>query len=161
MDVGVGRTGVAHGLRCNVHRACVRTRRSATSLNRSLVGKTYDAATFVVDAERVERFARAVDHPREGVPPTFVTAPEIQAGLANAIADADLGVELARVLHGEQTYEWTRPLERGETVTATSTILDIRGRPSLEFLTIRTEIRAVDGTLVCFATTTLIQRRPA
>jgi MaoC dehydratase-like protein len=127
-------------------------------LNRELVGKRYDPRTYVVDAQRVSSFASAIGHDGDGVPPTFVTAPEIQAGLANVIADPDVGMELSRVLHGEQEYEWSRGLEIGETVTAAATIDDIRGRPSLEFLTLRTEIRGADGTLVCLATSMLIHR---
>ena len=130
-------------------------------LNRDLVGKTYDPRSFRVDAQRVSSFAATIGHEGDGVPPTFVTAPEIEAGLANVVADEALGLDLARVLHGEQEYEWSRPLEPGETVTATATIDDIRGRPSLEFLRLRTEIRAADGSLVCLATSTLIHRGEA
>jgi acyl dehydratase len=127
-------------------------------LNRELIGKRYDPRTVVVNAQRVSSFASAIGHDGDGVPPTFVTAPEIEAGFANVIADPGLGLDLSRILHGEQEYEWSRSLEVGETVTSAARIEDIRGRPSLEFLTLRTEIRGADGALVCLATSTLIHR---
>lgn len=127
-------------------------------LNRALVGKAYPPVELVADAERVLAFARAVGHPGGDVPPTFVTVPEIAAGLANAVADPDLGLELSRVLHGEQQYEWYRPLTVGETVTVEATIADIRGRAALEFLTLRTEMRDEAAELVCVGRSTVIVR---
>jgi hypothetical protein len=141
-----------------VFRRGSRSRWIDVPLNRGSIGKRYGPATFVVNAERVSSFATAVGHPGDGVPPTFVTVPELAAGLSNVIDDAELGLDLAHVLHGDESYEWTRPLERGETVTASATIVDIRGRGGVEFLTLRTEIRAIDGTLVCLATSTLVHR---
>ena len=130
-------------------------------LNRASIGKRYGPVTCVVNAERVSAFSTAVAHPGEGVAPTFVTVPELEAGLTNVIADPDLGMDLAHVLHGDESYEWTRPLEVGETLSASAIILDIRGRGGVEFLTLRTEIRASDGTLVCLATSTLVHREEA
>ena len=119
------------------------------SLNRDLIGASYPPVEVVLDPDRVASFARAVGHPGGDVPPTMVTAPELAAGLASVLDDPDLGVELARILHGEQSYRWHRALALGEALTATATIEDIRGRPALEFLTLRTEIRDAASELVC------------
>ena len=127
-------------------------------LNEALQGKAYPPIAFVVEPERVRAFADAVDHPGQDVPPTFATAPEIAAGLANAIADPELGLELSRVLHGEQEYEWARPLRLGETITAEATLESIRGRGSMRFLTLRTLLRDEGGRVVVTARSTLIVR---
>jgi acyl dehydratase len=74
------------------------------------------------------------------------------------LGDPDLGVDLTRVLHGEQRYTWHRPFIVGETLHAVATIEDIRGRPALEFLTLRTEIRDTSSALVCEARSTLLHR---
>jgi hypothetical protein len=124
----------------------------------SLEGKTYAPINFTVDAERVHAFARAVGHRSNGVPPTIVTAPEIAAGLANVVADPDLGIDLRRVLHGEQEYAWNRPVAVGETLTAESRIESIRGKSAMRFLTLRTEIRGDDGDLVAVGRSTLVVR---
>jgi hypothetical protein len=127
-------------------------------LNASLVGKRYPAIAFPLVADRIAAFAAAVGHPGGGVPPTFATVPELATGLTNVLADPDLGLELSRVLHGDQEYTWTRALEPGETVTAESSIEDIRSRAGMEFLTIRTELRDEAGVVVVEARSRLIVR---
>jgi len=128
------------------------------TLNASLVGKTYPRIAFALVAERVAAFAEAVGHPGAGVPPTFATVPELEAGLANVLADPDLGLDLSRVLHGEQEYEWARPLSIGETGTAEASIEEIRSRGGIEFLTLRTELRDEAGQVVVVALSRLIVR---
>jgi N-terminal half of MaoC dehydratase len=131
------------------------------SLNAGLVGKAYPPVRVEVDVDRVRAFARAVSHPGHGVPPTFATVPEILAGLGNVVRDRDLGVDLARVLHGDQEYRWERPIEVGETLFAHAMIDSIRGKGEAEFLGIRTELRDDAGELVVLARSTLIVRSVA
>jgi hypothetical protein len=127
-------------------------------LNVALQGKAYPEISIVIEPERVDAFARAVAHRAGGVPPTFVTVPEIAAGLARAVADPELGLELLAVLHGEQEYEWHRALRLGETVTARSTIESIRGRGGRWFLVLRTVLVDGAGEEVVVARSTLIVR---
>ncbi len=129
-------------------------------MNGGSVGTTYPPVTFPVLAERVAAFAAAVGHPGKGVPPTFVTAPELAAGLAEAIGDPELGLDLSRVLHGEQAYEWLRPLVVGETLTAQATIEGIRSKGGLGFVTLRTDLRGEDGAVAVIGRSTLIVRNP-
>lgn len=130
------------------------------SLNAQLVGKTYPPQAFRVEAARAAAFAAAVGHERADVPPTFVTAAEF-AMLADVIADRELGLDYARVVHGEQEYEWGRVLRAGETLTAETTIDDIRAKGGLEMLTIRTELRDETGRPVVVSRNTLIVRAGA
>lgn len=127
----------------------------------ALVGKRYPALRFVVDAERVRAFARAVGHPGDGVPPTFVTAPELAVGLSNVVTDPELGISLDHVLHGEQEYEWRRPLSVGEELTAEATIERVRGRGATWFVTLRTEFTDAVGAQVATGRCTLIVRDDA
>jgi hypothetical protein len=131
------------------------------SLNASLAGKTYPSVSFTVEAAHVRRFAAAVGEDGSYVPPTFVTVPEIAAGLAQVLADRDLGLDLARVLHGEQAYEWVRPITVGETLEVRSTIESIRSKGGLELITLRTDMRDADGTPVVVGRSTLIVRGAA
>jgi acyl dehydratase len=78
--------------------------------------------------------------------------------LTNVIADAELGLDLAKILHGEQEYEWARPMRIGETLTAETAIESIRGRPSMRFLVLRTLLRDEAGETVVAARSTLIVR---
>lgn len=128
------------------------------ALNPDLVGKTYPPVRFGLEEARVSAFADAVGHRAPGVPPTIVTVPEIEAGLRNVVTDPELGVDLARVLHGEQEYVWARPIVAGEILTAESTIESIRGKSGMEFLTLGTELRDEAGDLVVSGRSTLIVR---
>jgi hypothetical protein len=128
------------------------------ALNTALEGKTYPPVRVTLDEERVRAFARAVGHSGPGAPPTILTVPEIEAGLRNVVSDRELGVDLAGVLHGEQSYEWSRPVAAGETLTAEASIESIRGRGGLQFLTLRTEVRDERGEAVALARSTLLIR---
>jgi len=130
-------------------------------LNPAIAGKRYPPVEFVLDAERVGAFATAIGHPTDDVPPTIVTVPEIAAGLANVLADPELGLDLTRVLHGEQEYEWGRPFTVGERVVAEATIEDIRSRGGLKILRLRTELRDEAGSTVVVGRSTLIVRASA
>jgi acyl dehydratase len=127
-------------------------------LNVALEGKSYPPVRFVVEAEHVRRFAAAIGEDADGVPPTFVTAPEIRAGLAQVVADPELGLDFTRVVHGGQEYEWRRPVRVGETLEVRSTIEDVRSKGGHGFLTLRTEMRDAAGALVVLARSTLIER---
>jgi hypothetical protein len=121
-------------------------------------GSTYPPVRFRVDEMRVRAFADAVGQRGPGVPPTIVTAPEIEAGLDHVVSDPRLGIELSRVLHGEQEYRWSRAVVVGETLTASATIEGVRERGGMRFLTLRTEVVDEAGELVASGRSTLIVR---
>ena len=126
-------------------------------MNPDLAAKTYPAITFDVTAERVAAFAAAVGDDGSFMSPTFATAPEIEA-LTQVIGDADLGLDFARVVHGEQGFGWRRPLAVGDTLTLTSTIASIRSKGGHEFITIETEMRDATGEVVLVSRNTMIVR---
>jgi hypothetical protein len=128
------------------------------SLNEALQGKAYPPVAFEVEEPRVRAFAAAVGYAGGEVPPTFATAPEHAAGLANVIADAELGLDLSKVLHGEQEYEWIRPMRLGESLTAETVIESIRGRGAMRFVTLRTLLRDEAGETIVVGRSTLIVR---
>jgi acyl dehydratase len=127
------------------------------TLNPELEGKAFPPIGFTVDPEHVARFAKAVGEDGSFVPPTFATTGEI-AALAQVIADPELGLDFARVVHGEQEYEWRRPLRPGDELSARPRIASVRARGGHEFLTVETEMRDPQGELVVLARNTLIVR---
>jgi acyl dehydratase len=90
-------------------------------------------------------------------PPTFPIVVAMAAS-GTAVADPGLGVNYAMVVHGEQRFEYSRPLHAGDLVTAQSTISGIREVGSITMLTTQTEIRTVDGEHVCTGFSTLVER---
>lgn len=145
-------------------------------LNQSLKGKTYQELTFEVDRDRVTQFSLAVgeDDPRfledgaaraEGFPeqlafPTFPTVLGILVS-AQAVTDQELGLDYTRVVHGEQEYEWKRPIVVGDVLKATPRIADIYAKGPNEFLVIEAEMTDADDEVVCISRGTLLSRGTA
>ncbi|MGH2572767.1 MAG: MaoC family dehydratase N-terminal domain-containing protein [Actinomycetota bacterium] len=145
-------------------------------LNPSLKGKEYQEVSFTVDRDRVVAFAEAIgeDNPlfRERsaanqagyeaqlAPPTFVTVMQIMTS-GQVVLDPDLGLDYARVVHGEQEYEWRRPVRVGDVLSAVPRIADVYAKGPNEFLVIESEIRDDSGETVVVARTTLLSRGTA
>src|SRR5437870_3442445 len=145
-------------------------------LNQSLKGKEYQEVTFTVERERVVQFAdaigedspafrdpeaaRSLGYPEQLAPPTFITVMQIMTS-AQVVLDQDLGLNYALVVHGEQEYEWRRPIHVGDVLRATPRIADIYARGPNEFLVIEAEIKDATGQTVVLGRTTLLSRGTA
>jgi acyl dehydratase len=125
-------------------------------MNAAIAGKVYEDAPFIVDPERVAAFRRIFDEP-SGVPVTFMTVAESLV-IREIVADPDLGLDFSRVLHGNQEYEYTRPLEVGESLSVRSRIESIREMAGNGFLVLVTELVEPGGDVVSTARSTLIER---
>ncbi|HXX77458.1 MAG TPA: MaoC family dehydratase N-terminal domain-containing protein [Ktedonobacteraceae bacterium] len=95
----------------------------------SLIGKSSLPQTFEVTLDAVRRFMEATEDPmlqNEGplqyVPPTFPTTFRIR------VPDLQLDPTTMQLLHGEQQYNYVRPLQIGEQVTCVARITDVRER---------------------------------
>jgi acyl dehydratase len=146
------------------------------ALNPSLRGKEYGHVQLAVDRDHVIRFADAIGedgdvfrdpeaaretgYDEQVAPPTFVTAMQIMVS-GQVVLDPDLGLDYSRVVHGEQEYEWARPVLVGEVLTAIPRIADVYARGSNEFLVIEAEIRDGSGGTVVLARSTLLSRGTA
>ena len=122
--------------------------------------KIAEFATAIGDASPLchdRAAAQAAGYPDVIAPPTFAIV--ITSGAnARLIADPDLGVNYAMVVHGEQSFTHSRPLHAGDVVVAQSTIESIRSLRNLTTLETVTEITTVDGEHVCTARSTLVER---
>jgi hypothetical protein len=131
------------------------------ALNHELEGKRYPVVSFTVERDHVLRFASAVGDDGSFVPPTFLTVPELAAGLARAMVDEELGLDFSRVVHGEEEYVWARPPRIGETLDVETTIESIRVKRGHGFLTLRTEMRDAGGEPLVTARSSLVVRGSA
>lgn len=79
--------------------------------------------------------ARAAGYPDLPAPPTFIFAAELDAG-AMAKCLTEMGVNLGRVLHGEQAFTYHEPVHAGDTITVETRISDIYDKRggALEFI---------------------------
>ena len=144
------------------------------AVNRDYAGRTFPAAPpYEVSRVKIAEFADAIGDPSPVyrdqqaavaagypdviAPPTFPIVVSMAAS-RTAIADPGLGVNYAMVVHGEQRFEYTRPLQAGDVVTAQSTIESIRDVGPLVMLTTRTEIRTTGGEPLCTAFSIIVER---
>ncbi|MBA3728879.1 MAG: MaoC family dehydratase N-terminal domain-containing protein [Actinobacteria bacterium] len=145
-------------------------------LDPTLKGREYGEVSLEVEVAHVVRFAeaigdanliyrdaeagRAAGHPGQLAPPTFATVLQIMTS-ARVIADQDLGLNYALVVHGEQEYEWSRPIRVGDRLSAVPRIADIRARGPNEYLVLEADVRDDAGQRVVLARTTLLSRGTA
>lgn len=143
-------------------------------VNVAIAGKTYaPTEPYLVGREKVREFARAVlsESPihldaaaaRETgyadvvAPPTFAVVVQQQT-LEQLLADDDAGVDFSRVVHGDQSFTYTRPIVAGDTLTATLTITSVKQLGGHSMVTASSEIIDDTGAHVVTAVSTLVVR---
>ena len=125
------------------------------ALNAQFVGRTYaPTEVFEVTQERIVAFAHALKTEPATVEvagssvlvaaPTLPIAFTLRAGEALG-EDPDLGLNWSRVVHGEQRFLYRRPLIAGDRLEITSTIESIRSAAGNDMISLRADIRTVDG----------------
>ena len=107
-------------------------------LDKSAIGRTTSVSTMEVEKGHIRRFAQAIgdDNPlhydeeyakksRYGgiiAPPTFATTFGFESK-ENLMEGLD--INYARLLHGEQEYEYHKPIMAGDVISFSTTITDI------------------------------------
>jgi len=120
----------------------------------SLVGREFPApASLTVTADRVVAFAAAVGHPGDAVPPTFPIVLAFDA--MQAFLDAE-GIDLHRIVHGEQRFAYARPLVAGDELGATLTVTGVRQIGGADIIATTSEITDATGAVVCTGKATLV-----
>jgi acyl dehydratase len=109
-------------------------------INYDVKGKEYPPYTVTIERGRIKDFARAIGDTnpfylddRVGAasewgdviaPPTFpITFRDESAD--TTVLLRDLGVDISRILHGEQEFELHRPITPGETLLCRPKVVDI------------------------------------
>lgn len=142
------------------------------TLNRDFVGRVYPPSDpYEVTRVKIREFAdaigdpnpvyrdqdaaKAAGHPDVIAPPTF---PIVITLGGEALADPELGLNFALVVHGEQRFEYHRPLRAGDVVVTESTVSGIRSIGRNERLDIQTVVKTVEGEHICTSHNVLIER---
>jgi len=109
-------------------------------VNRGVIGKEYPPFAVTAERGKIKEFARAIGdlnpfYLRDDVgraspwgdiiaPPTFPITFRDERADSGAMLK-DLGVDISRVLHGEQEFEFFRQIRPGETFLCRTKITDI------------------------------------
>jgi hypothetical protein len=115
--------------------------------DQSHVGRRYEAGGQVVDGGGAQAFAKAIAGADEvfsagAVPPTYAAFYCLFPTLYQLFGDAEVGVNLAGLVHGEQSFEWPTPVRAGDVVDATAVIASVQEKRGMTFLGIDHEARS-------------------
>jgi acyl dehydratase len=143
-------------------------------LDRSLIGRESEPVVHEVEKGAIRRFAealgdpnpiyvdeaaaRAAGYPAIVAPPTF---PVVLTSNERFRHSLDLGTR--SILHGEQQFEYARPVLAGDRITVRSKVADVQERPGasgpMDFIVIEDEGRDDKGEVVFKTRAMLILRR--
>ena len=143
-------------------------------LNPEYVGRVFGPGEpYEVSRVKIADFADAIGEPSELcrnrdaavkagypdviAPPTFAVIID-QRSLKAVVTDPGLGLDYSMVVHGEQSFSYTRPLHAGDVVIATTTVESIKAIGALSMLVTSTSIDTVEGEHVCTAKSNLVER---
>lgn len=141
-------------------------------MNSELVGREFPPTTpYLVGREKVREFARAVfadaplhtdvdaaralGHADVVAPPTFPMVIQ-DLTLQQLLAEEDSGIVLARTIHAEQRFTYTRPIVAGDELTGQLKVTGIRTLGGNAMITSEAEITDATGAHVVTATSVLL-----
>ncbi len=128
-------------------------------VDESLVGRTFPPVpAHEVTAESVAAFAASVGAQPDPVPPTYPIVAAFDA--MNAFLAAE-GIELHRIVHGEQRFAYTRPVRVGDTLQVQLEVSSLRQIGGNDIIGTTSRVTDADDQLVCTATATLVHRGEA
>ncbi len=142
-------------------------------LDKSKIGLTSPVELFDIEKGHIRRFAEAIGdpseiyyseeaakaagHPAIPAPPTFATIFRPKFNMRDA-----LNIDMTKVLHGGQKFEYERPLYAGETIAITQKIADIYTKEGksggMDFLVVDQEGKDKDGKVVFRARSNTVVR---
>ena len=146
-------------------------------VNLELQGRAFaPTAPYLVGREKVREFAwavfatspintdvdaaRAAGYADVVAPPTFAIVLQ-QLTLDQLVAVPDSGIEMTKLVHGEQRFAYTRPIVAGDELTATLAVTSIKTLGGNAMVTAETAITDLAGAHVVTATSILVVRGDA
>ncbi|MBB6175102.1 acyl dehydratase [Nocardiopsis mwathae] len=147
------------------------------AINRDCLGREYRAAQpYEVTRGKIREFAGAINDPnplytdvdaakaaghRDVVaPPTFPIIMGMDAA-AQAAVDPELGLDFSLVVHGQQSFRYSRPLQAGDVVDNVTRITEVKNLGATEMITLETDISTVEGEHVVTSVNMLVVRGDA
>ncbi|MFH1150142.1 MAG: MaoC family dehydratase N-terminal domain-containing protein [Actinomycetota bacterium] len=142
-------------------------------IDHKFIGKEYPPDVYEIGREKMREYARAIGetspyyHDTEFgrssaygdniAPPSFAAVYNL-LGAAKFFFDPEIQVNFAMLVHGEQEFEYLKPVKAGDVITSTGRIVDIAEKGNNDV--IKFEARSVnqDGDLVTIGRATFVVR---
>jgi acyl dehydratase len=120
--------------------------------------REFAAATFATDpAHTSVDAALARGYGDLVAPPTFPVVIQ-QAALDMLVSDPDAGIDFSRVVHGDQRFDYTRPVVAGDELVATLRVAKVNALGGHHMVTAEVSMVDAIGSHVVTATSTLVIR---
>ncbi|WP_340537015.1 FAS1-like dehydratase domain-containing protein [Nocardioides sp. GXZ039] len=127
-------------------------------MDSSIVGRSYPPAPphEVTDAS-VGAFVAATGATYAGgpAPATYPIVPAFDAMMGFLQAE---GLDLSRIVHGEQRFAYERPVVPGDVLTVELSVASLRQIGGNDIIGTTSAVTDADGQLVCTGTATLVHR---
>jgi len=142
----------------------------------SVIGRQTQPKTIVVEQGQVQFFAKATGamnpiywdldtakeagHPAIPTPPTFLFCLDILAPTKDASLLKILGVDIGKILHGEQRFTYAKQIYTGDEVTLTSKVIEAYDKKggALQFYVTETQAVNQHGESVGGMTSSMVIR---
>jgi acyl dehydratase len=143
------------------------------AVNTNAVGKTFAPLTYAVGREKIREYAFAVGETnpvhleveaaralgyRDVVAPPMFAAVYSSPAIGPALFDPEIGINFARMVHGDQEFKWGPLVVAGDEIATTVTVKDISERGGTGFYVFETVSTNQDGDTVSVGTWTNIVR---
>jgi len=126
------------------------------------IGTKYEDFTFKVEIGKVRELAIAIGDNNlnyfsgEKMPPTICTVIDLWGGQTSY--GQLLGLNLEKVLHGGQKYEYFKSIKVNDEITVTTEIADIQTKKGMNFYTVKREYKNQEGEIAIIGYATIIER---
>jgi len=126
------------------------------------IGMKLETYTFKVEKGKIKELALAIGDLREeylngeAVLPTFPTVIDFWSGGAST-SDL-LGLNVKKVLHGEQEYEYLGEMKPGDEITVTGVVEKVYTKAAMNFVILKKEFVNQNGETVLISRSTVIER---
>lgn len=145
-------------------------------VDRSAVGRSFTPVTARVEPGRLRYFlntigernavyrddaaARTAGYPAAPIPPTYLFCLELMDAERPFEFLTELGIDLARVLHGEQRFTYRAPVVVGDTLTFKSRVSDVTDKKggAMTMVVVETEVTNQHGARVADTARTIVVR---
>lgn len=144
------------------------------SVNPELVNTIFEPTeSYLVGREKIREFASAVfaeapihhdvDTAKEAgfsdlvAPPTFPIVIQ-EKTLTQLLSHPGAGIDFSRVVHGDQSFAYERPLIAGDEVKATLSVTKVQSLGGHTMVTSESRIETLEGEHVVTASSTLVVR---
>ncbi|USG63372.1 MaoC family dehydratase N-terminal domain-containing protein [Brevibacillus ruminantium] len=131
-------------------------------MTESRTGIRFEPFTFTIEAGKVKEFAQAIGDPNpvyqtgSRVPPTFATVIEFWG--SQVPLEQALRLDMKKVLHASQEYEYLGTLAVGDQITCYGEVTKAYTKAGMNFVVVEQKYQNERGEVVLISRSTIIER---